>query len=446
MSHAVTKALVALFLAMGGLSIQASELIVKLTVSPQEFLEEHPEVKELKPLVKDLNLYLAVSHERAVLDVNQKSGMMDGAEYIMANDEVTRRSEPNDPQYSKQWAFAPAGRKGSINAEEAWSISTGGPNILGQDVVVAVIDGGADINHPDLAANLWVNKDEIPGNGIDDDGNGYIDDVNGWNSISGTSFIPADNHGTHVAGIVGAVGNNGRGVSGVNWDVKIMAISGASNNTAQVMRAYAYVLEQKKLWIETNGAKGANVVVTNSSFGIDGANCQSSRYRAWNDMYNEMGKYGILSAVATANQAYDVDRRGDVPTGCDSPYTISVTNTDNRDKLHKEWWGGGAAWGKNSIDLGAPGTDIYSTLPGRGTGSLTGTSMATPYVAGAVALMHSSASVNFAVNFNDNPADSALELKEMILDTVERIQSLNGKSVTGGRLDLGRAVSAINNY
>jgi subtilisin family serine protease len=446
MSNAVIRALVSLLLAVTSFTTLSSELIVKLTVSPQEFLDEHPEVKELQPIAKDLNLYLAVSHERAVLDVNQKSGTMDGAKYTMANDIVTKRSQPNDPKFRNQWAFGRSGSKGSINPQDAWAISTGGVNILGQEVVAAVIDGGVDVNHPDLAGNMWVNQAEIPNNNIDDDGNGYVDDIHGWNAKSGNNYIPADNHGTHVAGIIGAVGNNGTGVTGVNWNTKIMAINGASTNTAQVLRAYNYVLKQKKLWIETKGAKGANVVVTNSSFGIDGANCNSSRYQAWNDMYNEMGKYGIISAVATANRKYDIDVKGDVPTGCTSPYIISVTNTDDRDRLYSSFWGGGAAWGKKGVDIGAPGTEIYSTLPGRATGPNTGTSMATPYIAGAVALMHSSASVDFAVNFDEDPAKYALDLKKIILDTAKQLSSLKNKTVTGGRLDLGKAVTEINQY
>lgn len=446
MSNAYRRALVSAFIALTSFATFSSELIVKLQVTPQEFLDEHPEVKELQPISKDLKLYLAVSHERSVLNVNQKSGTMDGASYVMANDVVTKRSEPNDPQFSKQWAFARSGRRGSINADEAWALSTGGVNIIGQEVVAAVIDGGVDVKHPDLIGNMWINEGEIPNNGIDDDGNGYIDDIHGWNAKSKNNNIPADSHGTHVAGIIGAVGNNGTGVTGVNWNTKIMAINGASSNTAQVLRAYSYVLAQKKLWIETKGAKGANVVVTNSSFGINGADCNSSRYRAWNDMYNEMGKYGILSAAATANAKYDIDSRGDVPTGCSSPYVISVTNTDERDRLYSSFWGGGAAWGKVGVDIGAPGVEIYSTLPGRSTGPNTGTSMATPYIAGAVALMHSSASIDFAVNFDQDPGKYALDLKQIILDTAKELASLKNKTVTGGRLDLGRAVTEINRY
>lgn len=434
------KVLVSTVCALTALSAFGSEIIVKLNVSPDQFLEEHQEIKELKPLVKDLDLYLAIGHERAVLDVTNKS-QFSGIEYAMNNDEVKPRMNPNDPELGKQWAFEPGFSQKGIDATDDWSITTGGMNVLGQDIVVAVVDGGVDVSHKDLAANIWVNQGEIPGNGIDDDGNGYVDDINGWNAISNNNSIPKSSHGTHVAGTVGAVGNNGIGVTGVNWNVKIMAINGSTSNTAQVLRAYGYVLKQKKLWIETNGEKGANVVVTNSSFGIDGANCNSSRYKAWNDMYNEMGKYGILSAAATANRNWDIDRKGDVPTGCSSPYVIAVTNTTNRDKLNS-----GAGYGKTQIDIGAPGTSIHSTTPYDRTGSKTGTSMATPHIAGTVALMHAAASTNFAVKFDTDPAAAALDLKQLLLDTAKPISALKGKTVSGGRLDLGQAVLGIHNW
>lgn len=432
------KIFVSTVFAFSALTAFGSEIIVKLNVSPAQFLEEHQEIKELKPLVEDLNLYLAIGHERAVLDPDNKD-QFHGIEYAMSNDEVKPRSVPNDPEVGKQWAFDPSTFEKGIDATDAWSITTGGMNVLGQEIVVAVVDGGVDVNHKDLAANMWVNKGEIPNNGKDDDGNGYIDDVNGWDALGNSGNIPANSHGTHVAGTVGAVGDNGIGVTGVNWNVKIMAIRGSTSNTAQVLRAYGYVLKQKKLWIDTNGAQGANVVVTNSSFGIDGANCNSSRYKAWNDMYNEMGQYGILSAAATANRNWNIDQKGDVPTGCSSPYVIAVTNTTNKDKKNS-----GAGYGLEQIDLGAPGTSIHSTTPRGRYGSKTGTSMATPHVAGTVALMHAAASTNFAVKFNSDPAAAALDLKQVMMDTVKPISDLRGKTVSGGRLDLGRSIFAIN--
>ncbi|HBR86466.1 MAG TPA: peptidase, partial [Candidatus Marinimicrobia bacterium] len=148
-------------------------------------------------------------------------------------------------------------------------------NALGDTIVVAVVDGGMMLTHTDLVPNLWTNYNEIPGNNIDDDNNGYIDDIHGWDAYSSDGSIPGDGHGTHVGGIIGAKGNNGSMVTGVNWDVKIMAIAGSSSNTSTVLEAYGYALDQRAMYDSTNGALGAFVVATNSSFGIDFADCNS---------------------------------------------------------------------------------------------------------------------------------------------------------------------------
>jgi subtilisin family serine protease len=221
----------------------------------------------------------------------------------------------------------------------------------------------------------------------------------------------------------------------------MMLIGGSSGNFSVVAKAYGYAMAQKKLWLESNGEKGANVVVTNSSFGVDYGKCDTPTYSVWNDIYNEMGKLGILSAAATANISIDVDKEGDVPTGCNSPYIISVTNTDSTDKKF-----GQAAWGRTTVDLGAPGTAIFSTYSGDQYQNLTGTSMATPHIAGQVALMHAGASAIFADFYKKNPAQGALELKKILMSTVDPNPTLAGRTVSGGRMNLGRAVKAINTF
>jgi subtilisin family serine protease len=366
-------------------------------------------------------------------------------DYAGQDMEVTWRSNnPDDEKFNDQWSLVPT-EQANIGAEEAWKISTGGKNALGEEVVAAVVDMSFDPGHEDLKDNVWVNEGEIPGNNKDDDGNGYVDDVNGY--MVGPVDGRIRDHGTHVAGTVGAKGNNGLHTTGVNWDTTMLLakITGRAT-TAVVLKAYGYMLMQKKLYLESEGKEGANIVAINSSFGHDRADCSSPNFRPWNEMYDELGKHGILSIAATANRAYDVDSVGDVPTACESEFIVAVTNTDNKDELYKSSWGGGAAWGAENVDLGAPGTNIVSTVPGNKTGTKTGTSMATPHVTGAVTLMHSAASEEFQQLYKEDPAAGALKLKEILLNTTKEVPTLKDVTVTGGRLDLGAAVTAIHNF
>ena len=361
------------------------------------------------------------------------------------NHHVTRRGAeavPNDPMFASQWALNNTGQTGGvadadIDAPEAWDIATGGTTASGDEIVVAVIDGGADLNHEDL--DYWKNLEEIPNNGIDDDNNGYVDDYDGWNAYNSNGNIPGDSHGTHVSGIAGARGNNGIGVSGVNWDVKIMPVAGSSNNEAIVVEAYGYVLEQRARYNETNGASGAFVVVTNSSFGVDFGD--PNDFPLWSAMYDSMGVQGILSCGATANLNINIDISGDVPTACPSDYLIAVTNTTSSDLKNS-----GAAYGLTTIDLGAPGTGILNTLPGNNYGNLTGTSMATPTVAGAVALLYAAAGPALMNAVKSNPAQTALLFKEWIMAGTDSIPALQGITVTGGRLNVYNSLLLVKTF
>lgn len=429
---------------MGTAQAESSKMIVKLKPNFNRSKFNFMGAKKLEPIVPELGIYAI---EIPVAKKGMRAAMtslrsQEGIVYAQEDHKVTPRNIPNDKSFKQQWDWLLDSSNAGVDAVGAWSkYGPGGHDANGNEIVVAVVDGGVDITHPDLEANIWVNHGEIPNNGKDDDNNGFIDDINGWNAYNNTGAVESDYHGTHVAGTVGAVGNNGINGTGINWDVKIMAVNGSSGSTSTVLKAYGYVLKQKQLWLSSHGKQGANVVSTNSSFGVDYGDCTSNDFPAWNDMYNEMGKVGILSAIATANIGMDIDKNGDVPTGCDSPYIVSVTNTQ-RDGTKNS----GAGWGTKTIDIGAPGTNIYSTLENNGWGSLTGTSMATPHIAGAVAYMHSAASKAFNDAYMKDPAASALALKDIMLKTVTPNPALQGKTVSGGTLNLLNAAEGINNY
>jgi hypothetical protein len=346
---------------------------------------------------------------------------------------------PNDPRFNEQWGLHNTGQGGGlpdadIDGPEAWDFATGGLTGLGDTIVVAIVDGGCQLDHPDLT--YWYNWGEIPGNGIDDDGNGYIDDVRGWNAYTNTGAVPSNSHGTHVSGIAGAKGNNNVGVSGVNWNVKTMPVAASSGTESVVIKGYGYVLKMRTLYNQTNGLKGAFVVVTNASFGVD--NGKPINYPLWCAIYDSLGVQGVLSTGATANANYNIDVTGDIPTACPSSWLITVTNTTNQDVKNS-----GAAYGLTTIDLGAPGTSILSTESGTTYSLKTGTSMATPMVTGVVALMMSAANGSLLNNYKQFPGPTALEIKNYLLAGTDTIQSLVGKTVTGGRLNAYKAVLAV---
>jgi len=345
---------------------------------------------------------------------------------------------PDDVYFELQWNMYNTGVVGvedaDIDATDAWEITEGGVTVMGDTLVIAVVDGGCDLTHEDL--NLWKNEAEIPCNGIDDDGNGYIDDYDGWNAFNHTGNVPTDSHGTHVSGIAGAIGNNEVGVAGVNWNAKIMPVAGDSSVESVVVEAYSYVLEMRQLYNETNGESGAFVISTNASFGVNYGN--PANFPLWSAIYDSLGVAGVLSAAATMNINVNVDEVGDMPTACESDYLITVTNTTKFDEKYIN-----AAYGLETIDLGAPGTLIYSTNFNNDYSLKTGTSMATPHVAGAVAMMFSAATEEFLQEYKDSLAVKCLEIKQYILDGVDILPDLEGVTVSGGRLNMHNSLNLM---
>lgn len=305
---------------------------------------------------------------------------------------------PNDPLFSSQWGLQ------NIHAPDAWQTAQGSKGIL-----VAFGDSGIDLNHQDLRDNLWANPAEVCGNGIDDDGNGYVDDCYGANVITGSgSPMDDEGHGTHVAGIVGAVGNNNLGISGINWKVSLMALkfiaADGTGTLADEIKAIEYAVK-----------KGARVF--NMSFG--GYDLSNSEKDAISNAVN------ILFVAAACNESKDNDATPCYPASFDLPNIISVAATDQNDNLAFF-----SNYGMHSVSVGAPGVNIKSTYLGQTYKSLSGTSMSTPFVTGLAALV-----------LSKYPSLTVPQLKGRILRTADTVPGLQGKTLTGGRINAYRALT-----
>lgn len=388
-----------------------------------------------RQLSKRLNIWLFEINDNKELREDKMRRLNANADVRVIQNNHTnitlREAIPDDPFFDQQWAPA------IMNLPQAWEeFTTGGVTATGDTIVVAVIDGGMDWTHEDL--HCWENSHEIPYNGIDDDNNGYIDDYYGWNAYNHNGIVGSHRHGTHVSGIIGAIGNNETGVCGVNWNVKVMPIAGSSGNESIVVEAYSYALEMRARYNETNGEEGAFIVATNSSFGVDYGNPDD--YPIWCAMYDEMGDVGILSCGAGPNLNVNVDEVSDVPSACPGNYLIGITNTTSADVKY-----GGAGYGINNIDIGAPGTSIYSTVPNNGYSNMTGTSMATPQVSGTIALMYAALPEDMMQAYKDDPANFCLMMRYHLLNGADHLTALDGLVADGRRLNAYGAIeSALN--
>ena len=340
-----------------------------------------------------------------------------------------RQTTPDDPSFSQQWQWVNNGSGGGdedadVDADLAWDITTGGTTVQGDEIVVCVMEGANRI-HNDLQGNLWFNPFETPNDGVDNDNNGYVDDIEGWNNGQNNGDIPFSGHGTEVSGMIGAVGNNALGVTGINWNVKIMHVNVGGLNDANVMEAYNYPLVMRRMYNESGGTQGAFVVATNASWGIDFG--QPDDAPLWCNMYDALGEEGILNCGATANNNVDIDVVGDLPTGCPSEFMVSVTATNNQDIRTF------SAYGLTQVDLGAPGESVY-TIKGNGAyGSSTGTSFASPLTAGIIALLYSAPCSEIGAQAIQNPQETALMIRDHLYNGVDETPQLLLETTTGGR-------------
>lgn len=402
----------------------------------------------LKKKISDRLRIWLVSFDDQIIDQDRFVDalyMHKDVEEAQNNHKVTMRSiTPNDPQFAQQWQYLNTGQSGGtpgadLDADDAWSITTGGVTPLGDTIVVAVLDDGIDLSHSDFGDNLWVNHAEIPNNNIDDDGNGYVDDYRGWSIVTNSDNIAGGGHGTPVAGIIGAKGDNNNGVTGVNWNVKIMIVKNNFNsNEAAVLEAYSYPLEARVLYNESGGTQGAFVVSTNASWGVNQG--QPANAPLWCQFYDTLGYYGILNAGATANANFNIDQVGDLPTACPSDYMIAVTNMNHNDLKETQ-----AGYGLTTIDLGAFGEGTITPQLGGGYGGFGGTSGATPHVAGTIGLLYSAPCPGFISLAKAHPDSAARLVKKFILDGADQNTSLQNITVTGGRLNMNGALQELLN-
>ena len=340
-----------------------------------------------------------VSVSAAVADLER----LDGVVYAEPDHVVRQTAVPNDPLLSYEWDMS------AIRAPEAWDVTTGSPQ-----VTVAVVDTGIDASHPDLSPNLWTNPGESGAgrdtNGLDDDGDGLIDDVHGWDFVDGDAQPDDGNgHGTHVSGTIAARGDDGVGVAGVTWSTAIMPLrvlgDDGSGYVSDVVTAYAYA-----------ASSGARVV--NASLG------GGSYSRAEHDAI--AAAPNTLFVVAAGNDGADDDATPEYPCDYDLANVVCVAASDHDDTLASF-----SNYGTTNVDLAAPGVDIASTWPGGRYALLDGTSMATPHVTGAAAL----------VLAHDGTLGVA-GLRAALLSSVHPVAALAGRVATGGRLDVAAALSA----
>jgi subtilisin family serine protease len=379
-----------------------------------------------KKTFKQIHAALAGAPDRKLERVEKALASDPRVSYVEPNHVVSASVVPNDPSFGSLWGLNNTGQTGGtadddIDAPEAWDLEKGSSSI-----VVAVVDTGVDFSHPDLAAQQWVNPGENCGSsdptiscadrtdGVDSDNDGYVDDWRGWDFINhDNNPFDDNNHGTHVSGTIGAVGDNGVGVVGVNWHVKIMALkflgSNGSGSTADAISATLYAAD--------HGAR----VASNSWGGgpFDQGLSNAIDYGA---------SKGMLFVAAAGNDSSNNDTTPSYPASYGSDSIMSVAATDSNDNLASF-----SNYGATSVDLAAPGVGILSTTPGNTYSSFSGTSMATPHVSGAAALV--------AAHF---PGATLYGEKALLMSSVDTRASLAGKTATGGRLNVFNAVSCTN--
>ncbi|MEY4533718.1 MAG: hypothetical protein RLZZ246_36 [Planctomycetota bacterium] len=356
-----------------------------------------------------VHLEIGVPVDRALAALNQ----LKCVRYAEPDWVCKASSVPNDPNFGSLWGMRNTGQ--TVNSDPgvagadsrahlAWDTFTGSSTL-----VVAIIDDGTSRTHPDLAANIWSNPGEISGDGIDNEGNGYVDDTWGYDFYQRDNDPSGTGHGTHTAGTVGAVGNNGVGVAGVMWSCKLMALRFLGPNGGVTSDAI----------LSVQYANGKRVRVSNNSWGGGGFS------QALYDAINAGKAANHIFVAASGNSGINSDSSPAYPGAYNLDNIINVAATDNNDGRASF-----SNYGATSVDIGAPGVNILSTYGTNGYSYLNGTSMACPHVAGAVALVTAA-----------NPTLTYAQVRSRILSTARPVASLSGRCVTGGVVDIAAAIA-----
>jgi subtilisin family serine protease len=409
----------------GGLEVAAGEVIVRF--DGPELQANLERAKLLADTLDDrqigatnLRLYRLRSRSRDVIDLVNLLSSMPGVAYAEPNYIVRATLTPNDTRFGELWGLNNTGQSGGIagadiSAVSAWDVSTGS-----RSAVVGVIDTGVDYNHPDLAANIWSAPTSfsvtIGGQTIT-----CAQGSHGFNAINNTcNPLDDNNHGTHVSGTIGAVGNNGQGVVGVNWTASIMGLkflsASGSGTTADAIDCIEFAVQAKQAFA---GSGGANVRVLSNSWGGGGFS------QALLDQINKANTNDMLFVAAAGNAGSNNDTTANYPSNYNAPNVLAVASTTRTDARSSF-----SNFGATTVDLGAPGSSILSTVRNGGYSTFSGTSMATPHVSGAAALVLSECTLNTAA------------LKSNLMANVDPIASMSGITVTGGRLNVDKAIRA----